>query len=99
MFFPMSAHFRACPGLMQTGKDIAPVAHLDRATASGAVGSGFKSRRAHHFLSLFEVKKGRFGTNWYFLIFHGKVVGTATTNGNKTVYREAHGKVTGSFTS
>ena len=26
---------------------------------------------------------------------HGRVVGTATTDGNKTVYRDAHGKVTG----
>ena len=24
---------------------------------------------------------------------HGKVIGTATTDGNKTVYRDAHGKV------
>ena len=28
----------------------APVAHLDRATASGAVGGGFEPRRVHHFL-------------------------------------------------
>ena len=27
----------------------APVAHLDRATASGAVGGGFEPRRVHHF--------------------------------------------------
>ena len=26
---------------------------------------------------------------------HGKVIGTATTDGNKTVYRDAHGKVAG----
>ena len=30
---------------------------------------------------------------------HGKVVGTATTDGNKTVYRDAHGKVTGTATT
>ena len=30
---------------------------------------------------------------------HGKVVGTATTEGNKTVYRDAHGKVTGTATT
>ena len=29
---------------------------------------------------------------------HGKVVGTATTDGNKTVYRDAHGKVAGTAT-
>ena len=30
---------------------------------------------------------------------HGKVVGTATTDGNKTVYRDAHGKVTSTATT
>ena len=29
----------------------APVAHLDRATASGAVGGGFEPRRVHHFFA------------------------------------------------
>ena len=29
---------------------------------------------------------------------HGIIVGTATTDGNKTVYRDAHGKVTGTAT-
>ena len=30
---------------------------------------------------------------------HGKVVGSATTDGNRTVYRDASGKVTGSATT
>ena len=31
-------------------KEVAPVAHLDRAIASGAIGSEFEPRRVHHFL-------------------------------------------------
>ena len=30
-------------------KEVAPVAHLDRAIASGAIGSEFEPRRVHHF--------------------------------------------------
>ena len=49
-FFPIRRV--AIPGVHAIVRLIhAPVAHLDRATASGAVGSGFKSRRAHHFSS------------------------------------------------
>ena len=38
----------------------APVAHLDRATASGAVGGGFEPRRVHHF---FAQKNGKTASN------------------------------------
>ena len=30
-------------------KEVAPVAHLDRAIASGAIGREFEPRRVHHF--------------------------------------------------
>ena len=49
------AAFTASPGAFlpeRKAKDNAPVAHLDRATASGAVGGGFEPRRVHHFFAL-----------------------------------------------
>ena len=48
----------------------APVAQLDRASASGVEGRGFKSRRVHHFFAFFIGDcLEKFGENSFEMLF------------------------------